>query len=376
MQSTFQASKSEKIVEKSTNFPFPIEADKKKNNLIVRSQSGWWFCSFFSASCKTSNLCRMLPWTHSPGSCPEFLLVDFCFLSTVALEGSKYPSMSNSTCTHAEAGPGHWAVCGQSHIWAQLTSLVGARKWAEHAPKTWALGTGIKHCRWCFINWLWRDTQDERYLRGLGKCWYGKGQGFSVWSWWLFLLGRLFGKLMAKSFVQQSIGWLCAIIPRGSLRRNAFCARGTVNVTALPSGLGISSPALLVCSAQRAQPGGDIKAPAVLPSLLDTWDPRLGVGEHRVHPWPQVLSSLLYLHYCNSTKIEASFHQHQANQDNTYLNFIYSLNRQDRQRVAVETKALERWCDMTRSHSRRWREPGIDRGFLTPSPSDLSIGAR
>ncbi|KAF4794555.1 Leucine-rich repeat and immunoglobulin-like domain protein 3 [Turdus rufiventris] len=41
-------------------------------------------------------------------------------------------------------------------------------------------------------------------------------------------------------------------------------------------------------------------------------------------------------------KIEASFHQHQANQDNTYLNFIYSLNRQDRQRVAVETKALER----------------------------------
>lgn len=64
------------------------------------------------------------------------------------------------------------------------------------------------------------------------------------------------------------------------------------------------------------------------------------------------------------------------NRDNTYLNFIYSLNRWDRQRVAVETKALERWCDMTRSPSRRLREPGIDGGFLTPRPNDLSIGAR
>lgn len=99
-------------------------------------------------------------------------------------------------------------------------------------------------------------------------------------------------------------------------------------------------------------------------------------GGRRVHPWPQVSSSLLYLHYWNPTKTEPSFHQHRANQDNTYLDFIYSLNRQDRQRVAVETKALERWCDMTRSHSRRLREPGADWGFLTPGPNDLSIRAR
>lgn len=35
----------------------------------------------------------------------ELILVDFCFLSTVALEGSKCPSMSNSTeeaSAHAE----------------------------------------------------------------------------------------------------------------------------------------------------------------------------------------------------------------------------------------------------------------------------------
>lgn len=178
------------------------------------------------------------------------------------------------------------------------------------------------------------------------------------------------------------IHWVTVASSQGLLEKECIlCYRGTANGTAFSDGTavppGLASPApLMVYSAQKGQPGGDIKAPAVLHALLDIWDPHLGVGEHRVHPWPQVLSSLLYLHYWNPTKIEASFHQHQANQDNTYLNFIYSLNRQDRQRVAVETKALERWCDMTRSHSRRLREPGIDRGFLTPSPNHLSIGAR
>lgn len=170
--------------------------------------------------------------------------------------------------------------------------------------------------------------------------------------------------------------------PKGFLEEECIlCCRGAANVTAFTDGTalppGLASPVSLHCwSAQlrEAKVLGTLKP--LLRSLLDIWDPRLGLGEHRVHPWPQVLSSLLYLHYWSPTKIEASFHQHQANQDNTYLNFIYSLNRQDRQRVAVETKALERWCDMTRSHSRRLREPGIDRGFLTPSPNDLSIGAR
>lgn len=140
--------------------------------------------------------------------------------------------------------------------------------------------------------------------------------------------------------------------------------------------LGIANQsALLVCSAWWGWADGDVTAPAVLCALLYVWDPCLVVGECLIcYPWPQVLSSL-YLHYWSPTKTEASFHRHQAIQDNTYLNFIYSLNRQDRQRVAVETKALKRWCDMTRSPSRRLTETGTDRGFLTPSPNDLCIGA-
>lgn len=162
----------------------------------------------------------MLPWTHSPGSCPGFISVDFCFLSTVALGASKYPFMSNSMerCTCAEK---------QAHIWALLTSLVSARKRAEQVPETWALGTGIKHCRWCFINWLWRGAQDERYLRELGKSYLGKDR---VLVMALFLWGRHFGTLVS------SIGPLCAIIPRASLRRNSVCARGTVNVAAFDDG--------------------------------------------------------------------------------------------------------------------------------------------
>lgn len=205
------------------------------------------------------------------------------------------------------------------------------------------------------------------------------------WCWELMALilwGRHFGKLMAETFVQPlgdcvassqgASGEGMHSVSQRTSKGDSFQWRDSCAPR-----LGISSqPALLVCSAQKGQPGGDIKASAMLHSLLDIWDPRSGMGEHRVHPWPQVLSSLLYLHYWSPTKIEASFHQHQAKQDNTYLNFIYSLNRQDRQRVAVETKALERWCDMTRSHSRRLRDPGTDRGFLTPSPNDLSIGAR
>lgn len=135
-------------------------------------------------------------------------------------------------------------------------------------------------------------------------------------------------------------------------------------------------PMLLGCLVCRSWSDGHVAAPVVLRVLPRIWDPCFALGECRVHPWPQVSSSLLHLHYWNPTKTEPSFHQHRANQDNTYLNFIYSLNRQDRQRVAVETKALERWCDMTRSHSRRLREPGADWGFLTPDPNDLSIRAR
>lgn len=131
--------------------------------------------------------------------------------------------------------------------------------------------------------------------------------------------------------------------------------------------LGISNQAvLLVRLVWRDRADGDVTAPAALCALLYVWDPCFVVEKHRMHPWPQVLISLLYLHCWSPTKIEASFHQHRANRDNTYLNFIYSLNRQDRQRVAVETKAPERWCDMTRSPSRRLREPGIDGGFPVP----------
>lgn len=165
------------------------------------------------------------------------------------------------------------------------------------------------------------------------------------------------------------------------LRSDVFCAVGEQECdgfqrwdSCVPK-TGISNqPALPVCAAWWGRGDGDVTASAVLHALLHIWDPHLVGGGYLMYLWPQVLSSH-YLHYWSPTKIEASFHQHRAIQDNTYLNFIYSLNRQDRQRVAVETKALERWCDMTRSPSRRLTEAGIDRAFLTPSPNDLCIGA-
>lgn len=178
---------------------------------------------------------------------------------------------------------------------------------------------------------------------------------------------------MAEAFAQWAIALLHGIRPKGSLKECVLCYGRAEMWQFSAMGQLCPQPALLVCSAWRGWADGDIAAPAVLHALLYIWDLCLVMGKHYMHPWPQVLSSL-YLHYWSPTKIEASFHQHRANQDNTCLNFTYSLNRQDRQRVAVETKALERWCDMTWSPSRTLRARNRQ-GFLTPSPNDLSIGA-
>lgn len=134
--------------------------------------------------------------------------------------------------------------------------------------------------------------------------------------WWelmaLFLWGRHFGTLVAEPFVQWSIGPLCAIIPRGSLRRNAFCARGAVNVAAFEEtavSLGLASPVLHCWSAQlREADLVENQSPCNASFTAGHLGPMFGgVAEHPVHPWPQVLSSLLYLHYCSPTKLRPHF---------------------------------------------------------------------
>lgn len=53
-------------------------------------------------------------------------------------------------------------------------------------PKTWSLGTGIKHCRWCFINCHFEEMPSTWDSSGLGERWFGKGQGFGFGFWGLF----------------------------------------------------------------------------------------------------------------------------------------------------------------------------------------------
>lgn len=207
------------------------------------------------------------------------------------------------------------------------------------------------------------------------------------WSiWWAF--GLRFSGLFREDFLKHWWRNICSMRAIAGLHSQALYRSDRGVPWGAVWSLLWQSRSMMISSDRAAEPWAwHLHPPTLLGCLAESmgmsqlhvmpciWDPCFVVGDRHVHPWPQVLSSLLYLHYWSPTKIEASFCQRWANRDNTYLNFIYSLNRQDRQRVAVETKALERWCDMTQSHSRRLREPGIDWGFLTPSPNDLSIRA-
>lgn len=100
--------------------------------------------------------------------------------------------------------------------------------------------------------WLWRDAQDKGELRWWGKCWFGKGQGFDVGSWWL----SFFEEDILETWWQKHLfsgHWVTVWHhPKGLLEKEwILCYRGTVNVTAFTDRTavppGLASPVSLHC---------------------------------------------------------------------------------------------------------------------------------
>lgn len=138
--------------------------------------------------------------------------------------------------------------------------------------------------------------------------------------------------------------------PKGLLERECIpCHRGPVNVTAFNEGTavppGLASPVSLHCWSAQLREANLVGTLKLLQCFIHCWT----FGTH-AQGWERSCAPMtssfefpsLFALLEPNQDLRPHFISIRQRQDNTYLNFIYSLNRQDRQRVAVETKALER----------------------------------